>query len=302
MTRASATLIGLLAIVMWSTLALFTAASGKVPPLQLVAMCLLVGGLLGMTRWPGHPGRIALAFGQSGAVYALGCAGLFGFHLFYFTALRHAPVIEASLISYLWPMLIVLFSALLPGERLGWHHLIGAALGLAGAVLIVTGGKAIAFRIEYLTGYLAALGAALSWSSYSVLSRRFAHVGVDVITVFCLASAALAAIAHLLLETTLWPQGPGQWLAVLGLGLGPVGGAFYVWDTGMKHGDIQFLGVSAYAAPLVSTLLLIVAGYAAFTWVVALAVVAMTVGALIAARDILLGHARMKSPRQTGTG
>lgn len=288
MTRTSATLTGLLAVLMWATLALFTAASGKVPPLQLIAMCLLVGGMLGAVRWLRRPATLHQALKHKWTVYALGCAGLFGFHLFYFTALRHAPIIEASLISYLWPMLIVLFSSLLPGEHLGFHHLAGATLGLAGAVLIVSGGNMVEFRPEYAYGYLAALGAAITWAGYSVLSRRLAHISVDVITIFCFGSALLAAIAHLMLEQTLWPQTQTQWLAVLALGLAPVGGAFYVWDTGMKHGDIQFLGVAAYAAPLLSTLLLIVTGYTQFTWVVALASFAMTLGALIAARDIIL--------------
>lgn len=287
MTKTSATFIGLSAVLMWSTLALFTAASGKVPPLQLVAMCLLIGGCLGIVRWFRHPAGLSAALNQKWTVYLLGCAGLFGFHLLYFTALRHAPVVEASLIGYLWPMLIVLFSALLPGEHLRWYHLAGAGLGLAGAVLIVSGGQSIDFRMEYFAGYLAAFGAAITWAGYSLLSRRFAHISVDVITIFCLSSAILAALFHFFLEQTHWPQSQSAWLAVLALGLAPVGGAFYFWDIGMKHGDIQFLGVSAYAAPLLSTLLLIVTGYAEFTWVIVLACIAMTLGALLAARDMI---------------
>jgi hypothetical protein len=38
MTTRTATLIGFCAILLWSTLALFTAMSGRVPPFQLVAM------------------------------------------------------------------------------------------------------------------------------------------------------------------------------------------------------------------------------------------------------------------------
>src|SRR5690606_23351142 len=129
-----------------------------------------------------------------------GVAGLFGYHFFYFTALRNAPPVEAGLIAYLWPLLIVLFSALLPGERLRPHHLLGGALGLIGAALIVTGGGAVACRAEHAFGYAMALACALTWSSYSVLSRRFAAVPSDVVTGFCLATAALSAVCHLALE------------------------------------------------------------------------------------------------------
>jgi len=49
------------------------------------------------------------------------------------TAVRNAPPMEAELIAYLWPLLIALFSALLPGEDLRMHHVLGGVPGLAGA-------------------------------------------------------------------------------------------------------------------------------------------------------------------------
>jgi len=272
---------------MWALLALFTAASGKVPPFQLAAMCFLIGGLIGATRWATVPAsRTGLR--QPAAVWLLGVGGLFGYHFFYFTALRNAPAVEAGLIAYLWPLLIVLFSAMLPGERLGWHHIAGGLLGLIGAALIVTGGKGLVFRQDYAFGYAAALLCALIWSGYSVLSRRFSSVPSDIVTGFCLITAALAAVAHVFLETTVWPAGPGEWLAVLGLGLMPVGAAFYVWDYGVKHGDIQVLGASSYAAPLLSTIVLVVAGFAQATWVIAVACVLITGGAALAAKDMIV--------------
>jgi len=291
MRRSTATAIGFVAVLLWALLALFTAASGRVPPFQLAAMAFTVGGGIGVASWLVRPSRM-LALRQPKKVWLLGVAGLFGYHFFYFTALRNAPPVEAGLIAYLWPLLIVLFSALLPGERLRVHHVIGALLGLAGAALIVTGGGQVAFRSEYAFGYGMALVCALTWSSYSVLSRRFSGVPTDVVTGFCLATAVLAALCHVLLEQTVWPAGAGQWLAVLGLGFGPVGLAFYVWDYGVKHGDIQVLGASSYAAPLLSTLVLIATGFADLTWIVAVACLLITGGAVLAAKDLIF--ARLK--------
>lgn len=287
MTRTSSTFVGFIAILLWSLLALFTAASGDIPPFQLTALSFALGGLIGVVSWLFRPHAIK-QLRQSAPVWGLGVVGLFGYHFAYFTALKNAPPVEAGLIAYLWPLFIVLFSALLPGERLKWQHIAGGVLGLLGAALIVTGGSAVEFRSEYSFGYAMAFLCAFIWSGYSVLSRRFAEVSTDVVTGFCLATSLLAFIAHLILEETVWPSSGIQWMAVLALGLGPVGFAFYVWDYGVKHGDIQVLGAASYLAPLLSTLALIGAGYANFTWAVAIACTLITLGALIAAKDMLL--------------
>lgn len=287
MTRTSSTFVGFIAILLWSLLALFTAASGDIPPFQLTALSFALGGLIGVVSWLFRPHAIK-QLRQSAPVWGLGVVGLFGYHFAYFTALKNAPPVEAGLIAYLWPLFIVLFSALLPGERLKWQHIAGGVLGLLGAALIVTGGSAVEFRSEYSFGYAMAFLCAFIWSGYSVLSRRFAEVSTDVVTGFCLATSLLAFIAHLILEETVWPSSGIQWVAVLALGLGPVGFAFYVWDYGVKHGDIQVLGAASYLAPLLSTLALIGAGYANFTWAVAIACALITLGALIAAKDMLL--------------
>jgi len=286
LSRNTATFIGFIAILLWALLALFTASSGDVPPFQLAAMTFAIGASIGFCRWLFKPSSMS-ALKQPLSVWTLGIIGLFGYHFAYFTALRNAPPVDASLIAYLWPLLIVLFSALLPGEKLKIHHIIGAVLGLSGAVLIVTKGSAINFQSEYTYGYGMAFACALIWSSYSVISRRFSHISSDVITGFCMATAILATIAHILLEPTVWPTNILQWLAILGLGLGPVGLAFYTWDYGVKHGDIQVLGASSYLAPLLSTLVLIATGLAELTTVIVLACVLITLGAVVAAKDLL---------------
>ena len=221
-------------------------------------------------------------------VWLVGIGGLFGYHFFYFTALRNAPAVEASLIAYLWPLLIVLGSALMPGERLGWHHVVGALMGLAGTALIVTRGSGIAFDSRYALGYASAGACALLWSAYSLLSRRFATVPTRIVTWYCAATSLLSFACHFVLEDTVWPVGTSQWLAVLGLGLLPVGAAFYVWDYGVKHGNIQILGAASYAAPLLSTLVLIVAGTAEPDIRIVAACLLITFGAALAAKNMLL--------------
>ncbi len=292
--RVRATLIGGIAVLLWALLALFTTGAAGIPPFQLLAMTFAVAFAVSLAVLVRRGRRAFAAWRQAPAVWALGVGGLFGYHFFYFVALGNAPAVDASLIAYLWPLLIVVFSALLPGERLRWFHLAGAAMGLVGAGLLVTKGGEIAFDTRYSLGYLAAAACALTWSSYSVANRRFGAVPTEVVGGFCGAVALLALICHLALETTVTPQGL-QWLAVLGLGLGPVGAAFFVWDYGTKHGNIQVLGALAYAAPLLSTLILIAFGQAEATWQVGLACLLIVAGAVLASKEMLRRRAR-KAP------
>ena len=285
-SRTAATLIGFSAVLLWALLAWLTAMSGTMPAFQLTAITFAIGGASLLVLRPGS----IRALRQPLPVWLLGVTGLFGYHAAYFFALRHAPPVEAGLINYLWPVLIVVFSALLPGERLRWQHIAGSALALCGAALVVTRGRGFELAPEYLPGYAAALLAALLWSSYSVLSRRFAEVSSDAVTGFCLVTAALATACHLAFETTVWPTDWPQWAAIVALGLGPVGLAFYVWDIGVKRGDIQVLGAASYATPLLSTLVLIGSGVAAYSHTLLAAALLIVAGAVLAAKDLLFPH------------
>jgi len=276
---------GLGAIALWGALATLSVLAGPIPPFQMVAMTFAVGALIGVVRarrrglgwldlmrWPAK-------------VWALGVGGLFGYHALYFAALQLAPPAEANLVNYLWPLLIVLLSAPLAGERLGWPHLVGALLGFAGVALLAFG-RGVSFTGAYALGYALALGCAFAWSLYSVLSRRFGETPTDAIASFCVAAAILSLLCHLLFEATAWPATPLAWLAVLALGVGPTGGAFYIWDHAVKRGVIRALSALSYAAPILSTALLVLCGLAPPTLTLVLAALLVTAGALLASRDL----------------
>jgi drug/metabolite transporter (DMT)-like permease len=285
-SRRRATAIGGLAVLIWATLALFTTATGAIPPFQLVAMTFGIASSLACVKWllRGQSVRAQLRWPLK--VWLVGIGGLFGYHALYFLALKSAPPAPANLVNYLWPLCIVLFSAPLAGEKLHWWHLGGVALGLIGTALVLLAGADVAYEPAHLIGYLAALGCAVTWGLYSVLSRRFGEVPTDAVGGFCGAAAVLALICHLLFETTLWPASTGQWLAVIALGIGPAGGAFFLWDIGVKRGDIRALGALSYAAPVLSTVLLVIFGRAQPTMALALACLLVTAGAVLAARDL----------------
>jgi drug/metabolite transporter (DMT)-like permease len=281
----TATLLGASAILLWSTLSTLTVLSGAIPPFQTTAIAFAAGGFL-----------IALAAivrGRSAqmrptlASLALGIYGLFGYHALYFAALRLAPPAEAHLLSSLWALLIVLFSALLPGNRLRPNHVAGALLGLTAATILVWSklGSAGASAASSQSGFAFAIGCALVWSTYSVASRLFADVPSESVAISCLATSALALLCHFLFETWVAPRSIGAWIALMVLGLGPVGAAFLLWDIGMKRGDISLLGVFAYASPLLSTVFLVVLGLAESTFSLAVACALIIAAAVIATRE-----------------
>jgi drug/metabolite transporter (DMT)-like permease len=248
---AAAYACSLAAIGLWSTLALLSVKLAAVPPFLLVGVTLLLGGLGGarhIRQWR-VPARTLL----------LGVYGLFVYHFCLFLGLRRAPPVEANLLNYLWPLLIVLLSpVVLPGYRLAARHIVAGALGFAGAGLVVTGGK-LHLSPESASGYALAALAALIWSTYSLLTRRVAPFPSAAVGLFCVVSGAISLLAHAALEPAYTFQ-VGEVLPLLLLGAGPMGGAFYLWDAALKRGDPRIIGSLAYLTPLLSTTLLVVFG------------------------------------------
>ena len=277
---------GLGAVALWAWLAALTVLSGKTPPFQLTAMAFAGGTLVGVIY--------AAITGQSLAVlrrvpwqsWALGIYGLLGYHVCYFMALRLAPPLEASLINYLWPLLIVVMAGALPtrvgGQPLRWQHVLGALMGFAGTAMILVQGRDRPDFSGAMTGYACAVSAGLIWSSYSVASRLLRDVPSISVIGSCAGTTIGALLFHLWLETWVWPATTGQWLAIVALGLGPLGLAFYWWDAGMKHGDVLRLGLASYATPLLSTLVLALLGLGTLSPLVAAAALLVTAGAFVA--------------------
>lgn len=278
----NATLLGVGALGLWAFLGLLSRVAAGIPPLQLTAMSFAVAALVGVAVVAAR-GRLS-ALRQSPVAWAHGVGGLFGYHALYFAALALAPAIEANLLNYLWPLLIVLFSAPILGLRLGARRLLGVGFGFAGCVLLLGGGAGFSAGApaSVWLGFLCAIGCAVVWALYSVTAQRLASVPTEAVAGFCGGAALLAALAHLGFEATVWPDA-AQALATLLLGLGPVGLAFFLWDAGMKRGDPRLLGTLAYAVPVASTLLLAAAGEGSLTPTLGVALLLVAGGGWLAA-------------------
>lgn len=263
------------AILLWSTLAPLGVALAHLPPFLLTGCALIIGALPGVWHW--RRWRVPWT------TLLLGVGGLFGFHFLLFLALRLAPPVEANLVNYLWPLLIVVLTpVVLPGWRLSTRHLVAAAAGFAGAALAI-GVAPAPLTPRTLLGFALALGSASVWALYSLLSRRVTPFSSWAIGGFALASGFLALGCHLLFEAPAsWRSGDGWRLAILGLG--PMGTAFYLWDVAIKRGDPRTIGVLAYATPVLSTGFLLLAFDRPLTMVLAVATTLIVGAAVLALR------------------
>lgn len=272
--QAKASFYALAAILLWSTLALLGFKLGELPPFLLVGLSLLIGSLCGLPwirDWK-VPRKVLL----------LGIYGLFGYHFFLFMALRNAPMVEANLINYLWPLLIVLLSPVfLPDSKLRGTHILGALLGFLGAIFIVTGGK-LSFTGEGALGYIFALLSAFIWASYSLLTKKVGAFKTGAIGLLCLISGVLSLICHFLLEES-YSLSLNQFFYLIPLGAGPMGMAFFLWDKALKSGDPRKIGSLSYLTPMLSTLLLILFGGGEFSQVKAIGMALIIGGASLGA-------------------
>ena len=274
------------AIALWVSVASLGVLLAHLPPFLLTGISLLIGGLLALPQVLRDPGQWRIPL----STLALGIYGLFGYHFMVFMALRLAPAVEANLINYLWPLLmVVLAPVLLKNMRLRPVHLGAALLGFGGAALAILGtsgnaaGAPATGGVGAVSGYLAALAAAFMWSSYSLLTQRVAAFPTAAIGLFALVSGVLSLLCHWALEAPT-PLSSKDMLLLALMGLGPLGGAFFLWDKALKLGDARQIGILSYLTPLGSTALLIVVTGRQWSWSIALAAGMIMAAALLGTR------------------
>jgi drug/metabolite transporter (DMT)-like permease len=243
--KSQSLLLGCITILCWGSLATFGYILNHLPPFYILGVSFLIGALPGLF----HPKE----FFPGVKMFLWGVMGYFGYHFFLFYAFRFAPAIEANLINYLWPVIMVILTPVVFSlEKLRTYHIVGAAMSVIGSVFLIFG-KGADMKVENLMGHLLAFGAALTWPIYSIGKKKMAPTSVWSISSFCLGSGILCLLTHFMLEPRVVLQFHDGWKLVL-MGMGPFGVAFYCWDVALRKGDAKIMGALAYLTPVISTL------------------------------------------------
>ena len=284
-SETKSTVAALGAIALWATLAALGLSLRHVPPFLLTGTALLIGSLIALPWVLRQPSLWRIELRTLG----LGVFGLFGFHFLLFMSLRSAPPVEANLVNYLWPLLMVLLApVLLVGVPLRAAHVAAALMGFAGAALAIVGGMGGTAGSSggvpgsasgWYDGYALAMASAFVWASYSLLCQRVPPFPNAAIGLFALVSGLLSLACHVALEPAV-PLTLQDWGLLAAMGVGPLGAAFFLWDIALKTGDVRHIGILSYITPLASTALLIVVSGRALTWNIA-AAAALILGAAV---------------------
>ena len=234
-------------------MALLTVKLPTVPPFFLTGSTLLLGGLISLPK--------IRAWSWNTRFILVGAGAVFLYQFLLFIALRSSPAIECNLINYLWPLLIVLLTPVFERQiRLKWFHILGGLMGFAGAIIAIynqsgsvnNGGYPPSVGTGFYWGYLLALGAALTWATYSLYMKRFTHISAWTMGLVCIISGIFSLSGSVISGESI-RLGRVDILYLIIIGLGPLGLSFYLWNYAMKDADPRKIGTLAYLAPILST-------------------------------------------------
>ena len=271
----SSRLAALGAIVLWSSLATLATLIPDVPVFLKTGIGLLIGSLIALPLSRFQIRSLLV----SPKIVLLGVYGLFGYHAALFFSLQSSPSVQANLINYLWPLLIVLLAPLFSKKlRLSTRVLLGGLMGFLGAALAILSGSSTD-SVLY-SGYAFAFLAAIIWSTYSLATNRIGSFPTPAVGVFALVAGLLSLAMHFLFEGQV-ALSSYEWLILLLLGLGPLGAAFYFWDYAIKKGNPQEIGLLSFLTPLLSTSLLLIITGQPISWLLGLSAALIVGGSLI---------------------
>lgn len=263
------------AIVLWSSLASLATLIPNVPIFLKTGVGLLIGSVIALPLARFQIKQLAV----KPKILLLGVYGLFGYHAALFVALSTSPSVQANLVNYLWPLLIVLLAPLFSKKvKLNLRVVIGGLMGFIGASLAILSGSSSDGL--FYSGYLFAFMAAIVWSTYSLATNRIGSFPTPAVGLFALVSGILSIAMHFVFETQV-SLSSFDWMILVLLGLGPLGAAFYLWDYAIKRNNPQEIGLLSFLTPLLSTGFLLVITGQALSWLLAIAAALIVGGSLI---------------------
>jgi drug/metabolite transporter (DMT)-like permease len=228
-----------------------------IPPFALITLRLILGGL---TLW-----FILLARGgmkvspqQFLQVFGVGTIG-YGISLgFQFVGTKLSTAANGSLVTSATPAFVVLFAAIILGEKLTFRRM-SALLVASLGVLAVIDPRNAQLNPDLFWGNAALLAAALTWALYSVLIRLVTR-RLDVLTVSLIAFLGGLPIVVPAGAWEVHTQGIGAITAgliggILFLGIISTALAMVLWNMAFAVLDAGVASLTFFAQPIVGTLL-----------------------------------------------
>jgi drug/metabolite transporter (DMT)-like permease len=193
-------------------------------------------------------------------VWAIGILGIGGQQILYIFSFKYAPPIQADLIIYTWPIMVVLLLQFIKKLKNFRRALLSTFLGFCGVVLLFLSDPSDIGEINsgVLLGYGMAFMCAVFWSLYTVLSKNF-KCPSEIVGFYGLYSAVICGILHFSLEETVMPSFV-EWIVLAVMGVCITGLSYYLWDKGIKKGNFQLLSILSYTNPILSITWLAVFG------------------------------------------
>lgn len=251
-----ATLLGLLAILLWSSVVgLIRSVSEGLGPIGGAAMIYSVSALflLLVLRLPNlrHFPRPYLILGSLLFVSYEICLSL---SLGY--ANTRLQAIEVGMINYLWPCFTVLMALVCNGQKAKWWLLPGLLLSLFGIGWIMSGegGWAPVQMLENVRSnplsYLLAFSGAVIWALYCNLTKKIAQGSNGVVLFITLTAVALWLKYAFSVESSMQFTLPVT-LTLLCAGMA-MGAGYAAWNVGILHGNMTLLATVSYFTPVLS--------------------------------------------------
>jgi len=243
------------AVLIWSTLAAMAKSLLTViPTFEALFLSSLIASVFLLVQQGVRRGlRVFRAYDWRGylAMAALGFIGLFVYSGLYFYGLTQLTSQEACILNYLWPMMIVLFAALLLGERITLRTAAALLLSFSGVLVLTLGGEGRADGNAVL-GALACVLAALCYGLFCVLNRK-RNVDATVLMTVAWGVTALCALSVMLMAETWVALSWTQWAGMLWFGIFINAVGYLWWTMALQQAqNAAMVANLAYFVPLLS--------------------------------------------------
>ena len=258
--QKKATLLSLVTVAMWSTVATaFKLALARLDVLQLLFFASLTSTLvlLAVLAVRGQLSLLAAMTRRQWLYSALlGALNPFLYYCILFKAYALLPAQEAQAINYTWAITLTLLAIPLLGQRPRGRDLLATLVSYAGVVVIATRGDLASLHFASPAGVALALVSTIIWALYWIAGTRDDRDPVAGLCANFLCSLPVSLAAVLLVSDPL----PGSLTGLLGavyVGIFEMGLAFVTWLTALRLAEnASRVANLIFLSPVVSLVLI----------------------------------------------